>query len=103
MSDYRKESTMLTMTDTAAEAVKAIVSRVPETDDGGLRIRHTGAETGYELSVAPAPEPADTVIVTDGARLFLDESATLALDDRVLDAELGQDGSVRFALATVGS
>lgn len=94
---------MLTLTDTAAQAVKAIVSQDPAADDGGVRIRHTGAESGYELSVAPAPEPADVVVVTDGARVFLDESATLALEDRVLDAALGEDGSVRFALAKTGS
>jgi Fe-S cluster assembly iron-binding protein IscA len=90
---------MFQMTDTAAEAVKKIVAKVPQATDGGVRIRHAGAETGYELSVAPAPEPQDTVISADGAKVFLDEKATVALDDRVLDAEVAQDGSVRFALA----
>ena len=47
-----------------------------------------------------ATTTADTVVVTDGARVFLDEAANTALDDRVLDAELGQDGSVRFALGS---
>lgn len=90
---------MLQMTDTAAEAVKTIVSRVPNAIDGGVRIRDTGTESGFELSVAPAPEPDDTVVVSEGgARVFLDGGATAALDDLVLDAELAQDGSVRFAL-----
>ncbi|WP_127476082.1 Fe-S cluster assembly protein HesB [Microbacterium sulfonylureivorans] len=91
---------MLTMTQTAAEAVKQIVARVPQAEDGGVRIRDTGSDTGFELSVAPDPLPLDTVVVTDGARVFLDEGAASALDDRVLDAELAQDGSVRFALGT---
>ena len=90
---------MLTLTQTAAEAVKQIVARVPQAEDGGVRIRSTGAETGYELSVAPDPAPQDAIVVTDGARVFLDEGAAVALDDSVLDAELSQDGSVRFALA----
>lgn len=89
---------MLTLTETAAEAVKQIVARVPNVEDGGVRIRDTGGETGFELSVAPDPEPRDTVVVTDGARVFLDETAAVALEDRVLDAELAQDGSVRFAI-----
>lgn len=89
---------MLTLTETAAEAVKQIVARVPNVEDGGVRIRDTGGETGFELSVAPDPEPLDTVVVTDGARVFLDETAAVALEDRVLDAELAADGSVRFAL-----
>jgi len=91
---------MLTMTPTAAEAVKQIVSRVPQVEDGGVRISDTGAETGFELSVAPAPEPEDTVVTEDGARLFLDESAAIALVDRVLDAQVAQDGSVRFEIGT---
>ena len=91
---------MLTMTQTAAEAVKQIVARVPQAEDGGVRIRDTGTETGFELSVAPDPQPHDTIVVTDGARVFLDEGASNALEDRVLDAELDADGGVRFALGT---
>lgn len=91
---------MLTMTDTAAEAVKAIVSRVPNVpDEGGVRIREAGADQGFELSVAPAPEASDTVVTEAGAHVFLDTAAAAALDDRVLDAELANDGSVRFAIA----
>lgn len=93
---------MLTMTQTAAEAVKQIVARVPQAEDGGVRIRDTGTDTGFELSVSPDPHPHDTIVVTDGAKVFLDESAANALDDRVLDAELAGDGSVRFALGTQG-
>jgi iron-sulfur cluster assembly protein len=94
---------MLTMTDTAAEAVKTIVSRVPNIpDEGGVRISDTGQEAGFELSLAPAPEPTDTVLDANGAHVFLDAGAAASLDDRVLDAELAQDGSVRFALGAQG-
>lgn len=93
---------MLTMTDTAAEAVKTIVSHNSGGDDGGVRIHNTGQQDGFEFSVARAPEPEDTVVDAAGARVFLDQTATTALDDRVLDAELGQDGSVRFALGLQG-
>lgn len=91
---------MLTMTDNAAEAVKAIVASVPNVpDDGGVRIHNSGPDKGFELTLAPAPQPTDTVVDSQGARVFLDTDAVVALDDRVLDAEQGQDGSVRFALA----
>lgn len=93
---------MLTLTQTAAEAVKEIVARVPLAEDGGVRIRDAGGTTGFELSVAPDPQPHDTIVVTDGARVFLDETAAVALEDRVLDAELQDDGAVRFALAAQG-
>lgn len=91
---------MLTMTETAAEAVKSIVSRVPNVPaDGGVRISDTGADTGFELSVAPGPQATDTVVTTGGAHVFLDATAADALAQRVLDAELAEDGSVRFAIA----
>lgn len=88
---------MLTLTENAATAVKTITAQI-STAQGGLRIRDTGAQSGFELALAPEPEPQDTVVETDGARVFVDEAATVALDDRVLDAEVGADGSVRFAL-----
>lgn len=93
---------MLTLTQTAAEAVEELVARVPLAEEGGVRIRDTGGSAGFELSVTPAPAPEDTVVVEGNARVFLDERAAAALDDRVLDAELSNDGAVRFALATQG-
>lgn len=93
---------MLTLTQTAAEAVKEIVARVPLAEDGGVRIRDAGGSSGFELSVAPDPGPHDTVVIESGARVFLDETAAIALEDRVLDAELANDGSVRFALGNQG-
>lgn len=92
---------MLTLTENAATAVKSIVSQLPQPGEGGLRIRDTGTpDTGFELVVVPTPEPADQVVETEGARVFLDEGAGVALGDRVLDAQIAEDGGVRFALAT---
>lgn len=88
---------MLTLTENAASAVKTISSQIPA-EGGGLRIRDTGADTGFELALAPEPEQGDAVVETQGARVFVDSAASDALDDRVLDAEVGIDGSVRFAL-----
>ncbi|WP_434810113.1 HesB/IscA family protein [Microbacterium sp. bgisy189] len=90
---------MLTLTENATSAVKNLASQIP-TETGGLRISEAAApETGYALSLAPSPEPQDQVVETDGARVFVDEAAAVALDDRVLDARVGEDGSVGFALA----
>jgi Fe-S cluster assembly iron-binding protein IscA len=93
---------MLTLTQTAAEADEELVARVPLAEDGGVRIRDTGGTAGFELSVVPVPDPADTVVVEGRARVYLDAAAAAALDDRVLDAELSNDGAVRFALAAQG-
>jgi iron-sulfur cluster assembly protein len=88
---------MLTLTDNAATAVKTISSQIPA-EGGGLRIRDTGPDTGFELALAPSPEAGDAVVETDGARVFVDAAANDALDGRILDAEVDENGSVRFAL-----
>jgi Fe-S cluster assembly iron-binding protein IscA len=90
---------MLTMTENAATAVKGILAQNPGNDDAGLRIH--GADdpgAGFALSVA-TPEESDQVVETSGARVFLDETASAALTDRVLDAKVDEQGGVRFELA----
>jgi len=90
---------MLTLTENASTAVKNLAAQI-STDTGGLRISEAAApEEGYALSLATAPEPDDAVVEVDGARVFVDPVATVALDDRVLDARIDADGSVGFALA----
>jgi iron-sulfur cluster assembly protein len=90
---------MLTLTETASTVVKTIVDRNSGADDTGLRI-NTDSEGGSEFAVTiAAAEPTDQVVEKDGARVFLGENAVEALDDKVLDAQVGEDGSVRFALA----
>ena len=90
---------MLTLTDNASTAVKTIAGRALGQDaDGGLRISSTDTE-GYAVAIATAPEPTDAVIENAGAQVFLEKSASDALADKVLDAQLADDGSVSFALA----
>ena len=50
------------------------------------------------MDLTPSPEPDDQVVESAGARVFLEESAALALDDKVLDAQLDEGGAVRFAI-----
>ncbi|MDX2375917.1 Fe-S cluster assembly protein HesB [Microbacterium sp. LRZ72] len=91
---------MLTLTENAATAVRSIVAQAPDSDNGGLRIRGNGTpEAGYELQIAPEPQPEDAVVETGEARVFLEPAAATELDDKVLDAQVSEDGSVRFALA----
>jgi iron-sulfur cluster assembly protein len=99
---HEERKSMLTLTQTAAEAVEELIARVPLAEDGGVRIRDTGSSEGFELSVVPAPEATDTVVREGGARVFLDETAASILENRVLDAELSNDGAVRFALGDKG-
>lgn len=93
---------MLAITPTAVDAIKAIVTSsegIP--DDGGLRIAATASAdgSGTALAVELAEEPAagDQVVDEDGAHVFLEPQAAVALDAAVLDAEI-EGGSVSFAI-----
>jgi len=90
---------MLTLTENAADAVRTIVSQTPDAATAGLRIQGTSASPeGYALTLAPSPEQGDAVIQDGDARVFLEQVAAGELDDKVLDAQVTQEG-VRFALA----
>jgi iron-sulfur cluster assembly protein len=97
----RKEhDCMLTITDTAAEAIKGIVASPQVPEGAGLRIAtrpETPAEGPFEVSVAPVPAEEDQVVEESGAQVFLEPHAAEALDDKVLDAEI-EGGEVRFAI-----
>ena len=90
---------MLTLTDSASTVVKSIVDRSPDNADAALRI--SAAEPGatdLSLAVATSAEPNDTVIETAGATVFVEQNAALVLDDKVLDAQIDDEGSVRFSI-----
>lgn len=92
---------MLILTDNASAVVKGFADQIPEAT--GLRI--TGGPTDAPaLEVVPAAdaEPGDSVLEQDGATVYLDESATALLDDKVLDAAVDAEGQVEFALAVQG-
>jgi iron-sulfur cluster assembly protein len=94
-------SALLTLTDSAVEAVKHIVSSSDEfSETGGLRMvaEQTGMQTSLQLSVVPLPAEDDEVIEEQGARVFLEPEAAALLDDKVLDASVVQD-QVAFTIA----
>lgn len=90
---------MLTLTENASTIVKTLTAQVPDSQDTGLRISSTNPEnTAFSVGVAEAPEPMDLVVESEGARVFLEPTAAVALDDKVLDATLDERGSVSFAI-----
>ena len=90
---------MLTLTDSASTVVKSIVERTPDTTDAALRISASepGA-TDLSLAVATQAEPNDTVIEAAGATVFVEQNAALVLDDKVLDAQIDDEGAVKFSI-----
>ena len=88
---------MLTLTDTASTVVKEIVDRSGAPAGAGLRIDTEGeAGTEFSVEIAPLPEERDAIIEQAGARVYLAEKAAQALDEKTLDAHLGEDGRVEF-------
>jgi iron-sulfur cluster assembly protein len=90
---------MLTLTDSASTVVKTLIERTPGGTDAALRISasEVGA-TDLSLAVATQAEPNDTVIESAGAKVFVEQNAALVLDDKVLDAQIDDEGSVRFSI-----
>jgi iron-sulfur cluster assembly protein len=93
---------MLVLTEAAAEVVKSVTSTAQAPDGAGLRIASSPEDpespTGLRLTTAPRPDENDQVIEASGARVFLEPLAAAYLDDKVLDAEVDENGKARFAL-----
>ncbi|HEV2752538.1 MAG TPA: hypothetical protein VGV36_01745 [Solirubrobacteraceae bacterium] len=87
---------MLTLTPTASEAIRLLIEQVPtEEDTVGMRIapgEAPGEGTALELSLVQAPEDADETVEEAGATVYLEPGAAQLLDDKVLDAEVDDDG-----------
>ncbi len=94
---------MLTITETAAEAIDSIVKSTPEAPESvGLRIAPAARENGapgFTLVLAGEPEPDDQVVEGTGeVPVFVAAESAEELDDKVLDAQV-QGDQVGFILA----
>lgn len=97
---------MLTITETAAEAIRAIVEQSDLPDEAGLRFALDSAdESEVRLEVAMTPEPleGDAEVDLGGAHVYLDPNAAVVLDDKVLDAQATEDGQIAFSFADQAS
>lgn len=89
---------MLTLTENASTIVRDINAQQPQ-PESGLRITSdAGDQPAFAVTTCDQPEPGDQVVQQDGATVYLDESASQQLDDKVLDASLDPNGNVQFAL-----
>ena len=82
---------MLVVTETAAAAIREIVSSSDLPAEAGLRLSlekpGNGTEPEFGLSVADGPRENDDVVEADGARVFVEPAASGYFADKVLDAE----------------
>jgi iron-sulfur cluster assembly protein len=88
---------VLTLTANAAQAIRDLTSAAPEPEQTGIRISSQGeGASSLTLSLATSPEPADEVVETEGARVYLDPVAATVLEDKSLDAGADEKGAVSF-------
>ncbi len=81
---------MMTVTEAAARAINALVTKNQMPAGSGLRISpqsRTTRSEGLGLSIAAAPAAEDTVIETNGARVFLAATVVYDLHEQELDVE----------------
>lgn len=95
---------MLTLTENANNVVKAIVEQSGAGDQAGLRIsQDSPQDPALQVVPAESPQPGDQVVEEfTGARVFLEETAAVTLDDKVLDAQVDQAGGVQFSIGMQG-
>lgn len=91
---------MLVLTDTASTVIETLVAREGDPQSAGLRIDSGGPQSNeFAVAVMPTPQPGDQVVESGGARVFLEPNASVALDSKVLDAKVTEQGAVTFAIA----
>jgi iron-sulfur cluster assembly protein len=89
---------VLTLTGEAVDAIRSLTTQPGLPADTGLRIAPQGANAGsLALSISEGPQAGDAVIEEEGIRVFLQPDAAAMLDDKALDAEVGDEG-VSFRL-----
>jgi Fe-S cluster assembly iron-binding protein IscA len=95
---------MLVLTEAATEVVKSVTSTPQAPGETGLRIVSSASEPedpgALRITAAAGPGENDQVIEAAGAHVFLEPQAAAYLDDKVLDAELDEQGRARFSLGT---
>jgi iron-sulfur cluster assembly protein len=93
---------MLTLTDNAVSAIRALISQPEQPPESGLRIMGQGEGVPpFELALADTPTDGDQVIEDNGARVFLASDAAAVLADKSLDAEVDEQGAVAFSVSTL--
>jgi iron-sulfur cluster assembly protein len=91
---------MLDLTENATSVIRSIAERPELPDDAGLRVAAGGEDTDrLTVAAVDGPEEGDRVVEKEGARVYLDPQAAEILDDKVLDAQVGDQGDVEFLVS----
>ncbi|HEX2129901.1 MAG TPA: hypothetical protein VHF58_11870 [Solirubrobacterales bacterium] len=94
---------MLALTQGAADAVERIVTETEAPDGAVLRITSrtesdNGAGAERELEMALVTEPQEEDVLVEGIPIAVEPSTLEFLDDKILDAEIEEEGGFHFSL-----
>jgi iron-sulfur cluster assembly protein len=90
---------VLTLTENATLVIKSITGVEGAPDGAGVRIsQENPTDPSLAVTTTEAPLPGDQVVEESGARVFLEQNAAGALDDKILDAAVDDKGGVEFLL-----
>jgi len=90
---------MLTLTDQAVAVLRDLTTQPGLPAEAGLRIApQDGAADGLALSLADGPQAGDQVVEDAGVQVYVQPDAAAVLDDKALDARVGETGEVSFQL-----
>jgi Fe-S cluster assembly iron-binding protein IscA len=95
---------MLSLTDNACSAIRAIADSRELPESSGIRISSAspGEPGRLTLSTAEEASEGDQTVEANGARVFLDASAANVLGNSVLDAARDEKGRFTFSFAQRG-
>lgn len=98
---------MLTISPNASDAISLALEGASVPDGAGLRLSpgpRSAEGTAVHITFVTERDPGDEVVETGAAAdVFVAPSAVELLADQVLDAEVGPEGAITFALYTRGA
>lgn len=98
---------MLAISPAASAAIDTALDAAAVPEGAGLRLAAgspTDRGVSIEIAFVTAAAPGDQVVETDAvADVFVEPSTAELLDDQVLDAGKGPDGSISFTLRPQGA
>ena len=90
---------MLALTESAIEVIHELTSLPGLPADTGLRIAPNTDDTSgqaFAVSLSHGPAQDDQVIESGQARVYVEPEIAGRLQDKVLDAQVGEQGQVAF-------
>jgi iron-sulfur cluster assembly protein len=95
-----EELLMLTLTDGAVSVIRNLTSKPELPAQTGLRLMaQDEGDSSFQLTLVEGPVAGDQVVEEGGARVYVEPAAAVILDDKALDAEVNDQGSIAFSVS----